>query len=60
MRFKLHSSKKNLKKLYFIIFNYFNMFMLKIILKNKKLYYFNIFIGKNHFESNFTTFLNTP
>jgi len=46
--------KKNfyLKLIFLIFFNYFHMLMLKIDLI-KKNYYFNIFINKNHFKTQF-------
>jgi hypothetical protein len=30
--------------------NYFNVLMLKIIFKNKKIYYFNTFLNKKYFK----------
>jgi len=34
----------------FIFLNYFNVLILKIILKNKNIYYFNIFLNKKYFK----------
>jgi len=35
-----------------VFFNWFNVFILKIIFKNKK-YYFDIFSNKKHLKNNF-------
>jgi hypothetical protein len=35
------------------VFSYhFDLLILKIIFKNKKIYYFNIFLNKKHFKNN--------
>ena len=34
----------------FYIFRYFDVLILNIILKNKKIYYFNVFLNKKYFE----------
>jgi hypothetical protein len=55
--FVLKLFKKKLKKLklnFFYVFSYyFDVLMLKINLKNKNIYYFNIFINKKYLKSNF-------
>ena len=36
-----------------IFLNYFDALILKIILKNKNIYYFNIFLNKNNLKINY-------
>jgi hypothetical protein len=38
-----------------VFLDYFDALILKIILKNKKKYYFNIFLNKNILKNNSTT-----
>ena len=43
--------------IFLFIFNFFYILILKIIFKNKKIYYFNIFLNKKYFKKQSTNYL---